>query len=226
VKGRHAVPAGRPAGGLIALLAGLLVLAGGTIGITAAAWHDDHAQDVFGRIPHVAVPHGPIAAVPGPARTASGPAPVFLIIPAIGVRTRLVKLGITASGAMAVPATTKVAGWYTKSPRPGAIGPAVIAGHVDSYHAEGVFFRLRRLRPGDQAYVVRSNGTLAVFRITSVRLYRKSRFPFQAVYGPVPYPALRLITCGGTFDYTTRSYLSNVVAFGQEVIPKRVTRPS
>jgi LPXTG-site transpeptidase (sortase) family protein len=110
-----------------------------------------------------------------------------------------------------------VAGWYAKSPRPGAIGPAVIAGHVDSYHTDGVFFRLRKLRPGDRAYVVRSNGTLAVFRITSVRLYRKSRFPFQAVYGPVPYPALRLITCGGAFDYTTRRYLSNVVAFGQEV---------
>ena len=209
---------------MIALLAGLLALAAGTIGITAAAWHDDHAQDVFGRIPHVAAPNGPIAAVPGPARHDKVPRPVFLIIPAIGVRTRLVMLGITASGAMAVPATTKVAGWYTKSPRPGAIGPAVIAGHVDSYHAEGIFFRLRELRPGDRAYVVRSNGTLAVFRITSVRLYRKSRFPFQAVYGPVPYPALRLITCGGTFDYTTRSYLSNVVAFGEEVTPKSVTR--
>ena len=223
MKGRHAVPAGLPAGGMIALLAGLLVLVGGTVGITTAAWRDDHAQDVFGRIPHVAAPYGPIAAVPGPARPAKVPRPVFLIVPAIGVRTRLVKLGITASGAMAVPATTKVAGWYTKSPRPGAIGPAVIAGHVDSYHAEGIFFRLRKLRPGDRAYVVRSNGTLAVFLITSVRSYRKSRFPFQAVYGPVPYPALRLITCGGAFDYATRSYLSNVVAFGEEVSGKRVT---
>jgi sortase (surface protein transpeptidase) len=224
VKGRHAVPAGRPAGGIIALLAGLLVLIAGMAGIVTATWRHDHAQDELDRVPHVAVPHGPIAAVPGPARAAKVPRPVFLIIPAIGVRTRLVKLGLTASGAMAVPATTKVAGWYTKSPRPGAIGPAVIAGHVDSYHAEGVFFRLRKLRPGDRAYVVRSNGTLAVFRITAVRLYRKSRFPFQAVYGPVPYPAVRLITCGGTFDYATRRYLSNVVAFGHEVTGKNVTR--
>ena len=141
------------------------------------------------------------------------PRPVYLIIPKIGVNTRLIRLGLTASGAMAVPATTKVAGWYTRSPRPGAIGPAVIAGHVDSYHAEGIFFRLRQLRPGDRAYVVRSNGTLAVFRITSVRLYRKARFPFQAVYGPAPYPALRLITCGGTFDWSTGHYLSNVIVF-------------
>jgi len=209
---------------MIVLLAGLLVLVAGISGLAAATWRDDHAQDLLDRVPHVAVPRGPIAAVPGPDRHAKVPRPVFLIVPAIGLRTRLIELGITASGAMAVPSTTKVAGWYTKSPRPGAIGPAVIAGHVDSYHGEGIFFRLRKLRRGDLAYVVRSDGTLAVFRVTSVRLYRKSHFPFQAVYGPVPYPALRLVTCGGAFDYTTRRYLSNVVAFGEEQTPKSVTR--
>jgi hypothetical protein len=33
------------------------------------------------------------------------------------------------------------------------------------------------------------------------------------VYGPVPDAELRLITCGGQFDYSTGSYLSNVVAY-------------
>jgi hypothetical protein len=84
-----------------------------------------------------------------------------------------------------------------------------------------VFARLRDLRAGDRAFVVRANDTIAVFRITAVRLYRKSRFPFEAVYGPVPYPALRLITCGGTFDYKTRSYLSNVVAYGTQTSTRR-----
>lgn len=221
MKGRHAAPASRPAGAVIALLAGLLVTLAGAAGIATAAWRDDHAQAGFGPIPRVAVPHGRIAVVPGPARTAPVPRPVYLIIPAIGVRTRLIRLGNTATGAMAVPGTTKVAGWYTQSPRPGAIGPAVIAGHVDSYHGPGIFFRLHLLRPGDRAFVVRANRTLAVFQITSVQLYRKSRFPFQAVYGPVPYPALRLITCGGAFDYSTGSYLSNVVAYGTETLTRR-----
>jgi sortase (surface protein transpeptidase) len=141
---------------------------------------------------------------------------VYLIIPAIGVRTKLIRLGTTKQGTMAVPSTTAVAGWYTASPRPGAIGSSVIAGHVDSYQGPGIFFRLRHLHPGDRAFVVRANGTLAVFKITAVREYLKTRFPVTQVYGPVPYAGLRLITCGGTFDYTTRQYLSNVVVYATE----------
>jgi hypothetical protein len=37
------------------------------------------------------------------------------------------------------------------------------------------------------------------------------------VYGPTPDAELHLITCGGTFDYATGSYLSNVVVFSVEV---------
>ena len=60
------------------------------------------------------------------------PRPVFLTIPAIGVRTPLIRLGLTTSGAMQVPGTTALARWYGGSPRPGAIGSAIIGGHVDS----------------------------------------------------------------------------------------------
>ncbi len=35
----------------------------------------------------------------------------------------------------------------------------------------------------------------------------------ETIYGAAGFPALRLITCGGTFDYTTRSYLSSTVVF-------------
>jgi sortase (surface protein transpeptidase) len=142
-----------------------------------------------------------------------------MVIPAIGVSTRLIRLGITGQGTLQVPSTTSVAGWYTGSPRPGAIGSSVIAGHVDSYTGPGVFFRLRLLRPGDRVYILRADGTLAVFAVTSVRKYLKARFPAAAVYGPVPYPALRLVTCGGNFDPAIGSYLSNVVAYGYEVGP-------
>jgi hypothetical protein len=138
---------------------------------------------------------------------------VSLIIPAIGLRTRLIRLGVTPSGGLQVPSSTAVAGWYTGSPRPGAIGPAVIAGHIDSYRGPGVFFRLHQLRRPDRVYVRRSDGTLAVFLVTSVRSYLKDHFPTAAVYGPVPGAQLRLITCGGIFDPGRRSYLSNVVVY-------------
>jgi hypothetical protein len=139
--------------------------------------------------------------------------PVQLIIPAIGVRTRLIRLSLRSSGALQVPATTNVAGWFADGPSPGQPGPAVIAGHVDSYKGPGVFFDLSQLRRGDRVYVRRSDRTIVVFTVSVVHAYLKSSFPTASVYGPAPGDQLRLITCGGTFDYQTRSYLSNVVVY-------------
>jgi LPXTG-site transpeptidase (sortase) family protein len=163
-----------------------------------------------GKPPLVPVPRGHWAAVPE-ATSAPVAEPVGLTIPAIGVSTSLVRLGLTAAGTLQVPSSTTVAGWYTGSPRPGQTGAAVIAGHVDSQAGPAVFFRLRLLRVGELVYVRRADGSLAVFRVTAVQTYLKSQFPTMAVYGPLPDAQLRLVTCGGTFDSTTGHYLSNVV---------------
>ena len=166
-------------------------------------------------LPFPNVPLRPHAPRPiGPARVAR---PVYLSIPVIGVHTRLIRLGLTAQGTLQVPASTSVAGWYTGGPRPGQVGSAVIAGHIDSYLGPGVFFRLRLLRPGDRVYVRRAGGTLAVFRVYAERSYPKDRFPTQKVYGPAPDPELRLITCGGTFDPARGSYLNNVVVYAAQI---------
>lgn len=139
--------------------------------------------------------------------------PVRLVIPAIGISSRLTRLGVTAGGTLEVPASASVAGWFTGSPRPGAVGASIIAGHIDSRLGPGVFFRLARLRPGERVYVVRADHSVARFEIISVRSYAKSRFPRAVVYGPVPDAELRLITCGGRFDFATSSYLDNVVVY-------------
>jgi sortase (surface protein transpeptidase) len=160
-----------------------------------------------------------VVVVPPP-RPAAGTAvtrPVYLSIPVIGVRTRLIRLGLTARGTLQVPASTSVAGWYTGSPRPGQVGSAIIAGHIDSDRGPGVFFRLRQLRPGDRVYVRHADGTLAVFRVYAEHMFAKDHFPTQKVYGPAPDPELRLITCGGVFDAATGSYLSNIVVYAAQV---------
>jgi LPXTG-site transpeptidase (sortase) family protein len=149
----------------------------------------------------------------GGSGTAANMVPTELVVPAIGLRTRLIQLGLRPSGAIQVPDTTAVAGWFDDGPAPGQPGPAVIAGHVDSVKGPGVFFDLSQLRRGDHVYVRRSGGSIVVFTVTDVRTYLKSAFPTATVYGPAPGAQLRLITCGGTFDYQRRSYLSNVVVF-------------
>jgi Sortase domain len=197
----------------IMLAVGVLVVGAGAGGL-AMTRHRAPAQR--SAVVPVPAPVGQIAAI-APAQDATIALPVALTIPAIGVQTVLVHLGLTASGALQVPSSTAVAGWYTGSSRPGAIGPAVIAGHIDSYTGPGIFFRLSQLRPGDRVYVRRADGTIALFHVTAVRSYAKDNFPTQAVYGPTPDAELRLITCGGTFDPKLRSYLSNTVVYAAQL---------
>jgi hypothetical protein len=203
----------RPAAAAV-LLAGAAAVGVGACGYALASG-TGHAAVPVGKPALLPVPAGQRAPVPDPSALAPVARPTALIIPAIGVRTRLIHLGLTSSGALQVPASTAVAGWYTGSPPPGAIGAAVIAGHIDSMRGPGVFFRLRLLHPGNRVYVRRADGSLALFEITSVHMYLKSRFPATAVYGAVPDAQLRLITCGGTFDPATGHYLSNVIAFAE-----------
>jgi sortase (surface protein transpeptidase) len=210
-RGRHAAPARlfRRPWAVAALVTGLVVLAAAAAGFAWARQTGRPAAAV-GTPPVVPVPSGHWAAAPQPS-SAPVAAPVSLAIPAIGVSTDLIGLGLTTAGTLQVPSSTTVAGWYTGSPRPGAIGAAVIAGHVDSLAGPAVFFRLRLLRPGELVYVRRADGSLAVFAVTGVQMSAKTQFPTAAVYAPVPNAQLRLITCGGTFDSTTGHYLSNVI---------------
>jgi hypothetical protein len=195
--------------------AGLLAAGVGTAGLLAASGSPAAPVRWAARPSPIPAPPGRTVAPALLATVRQTARPVWLAVPAIGLRTRLVDLGLNQNGTLQVPASTTVAGWFTGSPRPGAVGPAIIAGHVDSRTGPAVFFWLRNLRPGERIYVGRADGTLAVFTVISVRMYSKDQFPTAAVYGPVPDPELRLITCGGVFDESLRSYLSNVVVYAR-----------
>ncbi len=143
----------------------------------------------------------------------AGLAPQRLSIPAIGVSSSLETLGIGAGGAVEVPKNPDRPGWLDRSPAPGQQGPAVIIGHLDSKTGPAVFLKLRQLKVGDPVVVTRHDGRKVTFTVDGVRSFEKTHFPTDATYGPVPGPALRLITCGGTYDHATKSYESNVIVF-------------
>jgi len=210
------MPTRRPAAAL-ALAAGLVVIAGGTAGLLLTRHSTPAMRPAAAGVAALPAPTGPIVAPPQSAAPKPVASPVSLTIPLIGVQTKLVTLGLTSTGELQVPSSTSVAGWYTGSPRPGAIGPAIIVGHIDSLTGPGVFYRLSELAAGDKVYVKRADGTLVEFRVTSVQTYLKDRFPTEDVYGPVPDPELRLITCGGAFDAATGHYLSNIVVYATAV---------
>jgi Sortase domain len=198
----------------LAGLAGALLLAGGLATVGYAISAQQHAPQ----------PSAAASGALGPSAS-RGPRlqrslPVSVNIPAIGVHSKLLHLGVNSDGTMQVPSLTTSAdeaAWYEYSATPGQIGASVIEGHVDSIHGPAVFFRLGALHPGDAVDVTLADGVTAIFRVTGVREYLKSNFPAKSIYGAAGYAALRLITCGGAFDYATGHYLSSTVVFASLV---------
>jgi hypothetical protein len=206
-------PAPPPRGRSRARLAGVTgvsLVVGGIGAVAVALLAQQHAP-------------APAASAAGSTGTGSGKgaalvrsAPVSVVIPAIGVRSKLLHLGLNPDGTLQVPPLTTSAGlaaWYKGSATPGQAGTSVIEGHVDSYQGAAVFYRLGALKPGNTVDVTLADGITAVFRVTGVRQYAKDKFPSKAIFGPAGYAALRLITCGGDFDRATHHYLSSVVVY-------------
>jgi sortase (surface protein transpeptidase) len=189
-----------------ALLVPLLVCAG----LVATA---DGVAEVVREAPTVAVSTFR-APVSPPSRR-----PLSLRIPALGISSAIMDLGLTAAGALQVPPTGFPAGWYTGSPAPGDPGPAVLAGHVDWAGRPGVFADLHRLVAHDQVVITLSDGRTSVFAVTRVERVAKASFPTAEVYGNLDHPGLRLITCGGSFDRTAHSYEDDVIVFADLVAP-------
>ena len=146
--------------------------------------------------------------------------PVAVSIPAIGVQSSLLHLGLNADGTIQVPSVYNrpmEAAWYKYSVTPGQIGSSVIEGHVDTLHGPAVFYRLGAVRPGNTVDVTLADGVTAVFRVTGVREYPKVDFPTKTIYGSTDHAALHLITCGGAFDFSTGHYVSSTVVFASLV---------
>jgi LPXTG-site transpeptidase (sortase) family protein len=228
----------RPA--VLGVTVGLLVIVAGIVGLLTR--HSTSAPPPRGQqtvaAPTASIVTNPTSPTPPPSPT--GPAsgvlkasyaepqgqgqgqvalPVSLTVPVIGVKTRLVTLGLLANGTLntnPLDASPQDAGWYTGSVRPGSVGPAVIAGHIN-YNGPAVFGRLTELRAGDLVYVGRADGTTVEFRVTAVQSTPKTDFPTGGVYGATADPELRLITCGGDFDNATGHYLNNIIVYTTEV---------
>jgi hypothetical protein len=137
--------------------------------------------------------------------------PVLLVVPALGIRTTLSELGLNVDGTVQVPTNFAQPGWFGLGPSPGQLGSSVILGHVDDHEGPAIFFELSTLRPGDELLVVLADGSRVRFAVSTVSTYLKSQFPDALVYGSHGSSELELVTCGGAFDRSTGSYLSNVV---------------
>ncbi|HEY2223038.1 sortase domain-bontaining protein [Actinomycetospora sp.] len=203
--GRAASLTGRVASALTALI--VIVLAGVVLGVVVSG----------GGSP--ARTGSKTVAVPAGASTVTLPlssaAPTGIEIPAIALtRNSIMSLGYNEDLSLQVPPDAATVGWFSRGAAPGTTGPAVFASHINYGGKKGGFADIAQLAAGDQVLVHRADGTSVVFVIDRVDRASKKSFPTAAVYGPTTGPEIRLITCGGTFDPSTRNYEDNVIVFG------------
>jgi sortase (surface protein transpeptidase) len=199
------------------LVVGLIMLAiGGAVVLRAATARVSQPPASAQEIPATVGTAVPFPVDPSAVAHALPPsAPVQIEIPVLGVKAPVMRLGQNSDGTVQVPplGDHNLAGWYGGSVTPGAGGSSVILGHVDNYTGPSVFFSIKKLLAGDNVDVVRADGSVAAFAVDGVQKVAKAQFPTSDVYGNVPYPSLRLVTCGGPFDAASGQYADNIVVY-------------
>jgi len=144
--------------------------------------------------------------------TRSPGVPVRLAYPRLGIRAP-VQPEPEVGGVLRIPADVRRVGWDSETPRPGAPGTALLAGHVDSKRAgDGALAPLRGARPGDLLTLVLTNRQQQRWRVVAVRQVRKTGLPSDllTLNGR---PRLVLVTCGGPFDRRTGHYRDNLIVY-------------
>lgn len=147
-----------------------------------------------------------------------------LSIPRFEVDAPVVVRGIDANKVMVAPDGPTDVAWYDFSARPGFGSNAVFAGHVDYInYGPAVFWNLKDLNQGDEIRVQLADGTAYRYRV-----FAKQEVPagtnVAGIVGATEREIITLITCGGTFNYTTGQYESRLVVraariFEDEEIP-------
>lgn len=161
-----------------------------------------------------------------PEEPAERAVPLSVRIASIRVDAPLVPVGIEADGAMEIPKDVQEIGWYDPYGElgvvPGTAGTAVLAGHVDSRsQGRGALYELRELRTGAEIEVAMSDGSVQRWTITEVIQYPKDVLPYDELFVWSGPPRLAIITCGGEFDRTARSYRDNIVVYAAPIESSR-----
>jgi sortase (surface protein transpeptidase) len=193
---------------------------GASVGVFDSSAHTDASSECFA----IGVP-GPPAAGRGlnlpmpppafePAIAWRDDAPAQISIPGLGIEAPVESVGLLANGAMALPQFLSDAGWLGSGPAPGAVGNAVIAGHLDGTRGQpAAFWALGRLRSSDAISVITARGTQLRFAVVRIGRYDRQAVPLVAVFGPSNQANLNLVTCAGPYLQDHRTYRDRLVVY-------------
>jgi sortase (surface protein transpeptidase) len=138
--------------------------------------------------------------------------PRRIIMPAIEASGFIQRVGTDKTGAVAVPSSIHMAGWFVSSAKPGDKGLSLIDGHVSGKIRPGIFKRLKELRPGDSFDVEFGDLSRRKFTVVSVTAYKAADATLHLFDQQAGIEnQLNLITCGGRFDPKTEQYEDRIL---------------
>ena len=139
--------------------------------------------------------------------------PRYLSIEKLGVnKSRILPMGVNASGELDTPRNIFDVGWYEGSGKPGQGGTLMIDGHNGGPHVHGVFKELPKLVKGDIIKVERGDGEIFEYEVVeniAVPLDESNVYMATAAKSPVEgVESVTLITCTGEWSQKQGTYLS------------------
>ena len=151
--------------------------------------------------------------------TVSPGLPTRLSIPSLHIVATIESVGSAKDGSMGVPKRASDVAWFAPWTRPGGVGSAVIAGHLDDVKGRpAIFEHLKELKPGDLVNVSDDLGVLRTFVVRSTKEYGVDDST-DSIFAPWSSSNLNLITCSGKWNKSRQIYNKRFVVF-TELIKK------
>jgi LPXTG-site transpeptidase (sortase) family protein len=150
--------------------------------------------------------------------TATGDEPKYISLPTIHESGYIEKVGIDQYHQVASPDNVNLAGWYVNSLTPGQDGLSIIDGHVDGKTGPGIFLRLSELKIGDNFEVDLANGKKLTYNVEQITSVKAANVP-NVLFAKSPNikSQLNLITCYGTFNYSSDQYDQRTIVVSELV---------
>lgn len=144
--------------------------------------------------------------------------PRLLNIASIGVKARVLQVGVDANNRLGTPKNIYDTAWYSASSKPGEMGAVLIDGHYSGPNTRGVFSKLDRLKPGDTIVLERGDGTKLTYAVAKVETKPENEIDMSQLLVSVNtnVSGLNLITCGGEYDTHTNTFNDRTVVYATQ----------
>ena len=141
--------------------------------------------------------------------------PRVIDIPSIGVRARVLSVGLDSTGAIKTPNNVFDTAWYNGSSLPGDPGASLIDGHVSGWTTHGVFYSLKNVQTGASIQIERGDGQKLNYVVIKTMSYDANNVDMATVLSSaIPgRSGLNLITCSGSVVSGTSDFSQRLVVF-------------